>query len=180
MNEDSHLYRQWQRQVQGQRWYWGMPLEEEPPPATVPSPQMSAGCGFWLRVAAWMLDKLLLLIVVLFFWATLAITAWQFFPHSQRTVFLLSIGLLLLGKWLESAYYVLLHSHQGQTVGQAVLGLKLVDAAGDPPGLRQAVRRRRARLLSIVLLGFGYFWMLFDPDQQTMHDQIAGTYVVRA
>jgi hypothetical protein len=28
-------------------------------------------------------------------------------------------------------------------------------------------------------VGIGYFWMLSDPDRQTWHDKIAGTFVVK-
>jgi uncharacterized RDD family membrane protein YckC len=34
-------------------------------------------------------------------------------------------------------------------------------------------------MFSIAVLGLGCFWMLQDPEHQTWHDKIAGTYVLK-
>ena len=39
--------------------------------------------------------------------------------------------------------------------------------------------RQLAKLLSLIPLGLGFWWMLWDPRRQTWHDKIAGTIVVR-
>jgi uncharacterized RDD family membrane protein YckC len=35
-------------------------------------------------------------------------------------------------------------------------------------------------LISAIVLCLGYLWMLWDGEQQTWHDKIAGTHVERA
>ncbi len=35
-----------------------------------------------------------------------------------------------------------------------------------------------AGLFSIAALGLGFLWILRDPERQSWHDRIAGTYVV--
>ena len=51
---------------------------------------------------------------------------------------------------------------------------------GGRPGYTRMSRRERLRALSLLPLGLGYLWMLWDPQQQTWHDKICGTMVVRA
>ncbi len=171
----ENLYQQWEKESWRQRWYLGMEPVDVEPPSFVPD-----ACGFWLRVLAWLADSLLMGLVTLLLLASLGIAGWMAFPHTAQGLLVLALGTALVVLILKSAYYTLLPSNNGQTIGQAVLGIKLVDAQGNPPSLRQAARRRSARFLSFITLGFGYFWMLLDPNKQTLHDKLAGTYVVMA
>ena len=34
-------------------------------------------------------------------------------------------------------------------------------------------------IFSLVVAGLGFLWMLWDPERQTWHDRVAGTYVVK-
>ena len=36
-----------------------------------------------------------------------------------------------------------------------------------------------ASLLSLAVMGLGFFWIIWDPEKQAWHDKIAGTLVVR-
>jgi uncharacterized RDD family membrane protein YckC len=61
------------------------------------------------------------------------------------------------------------------------LGIRVVGPDGESPGLWRAVLRQvMAIVLSDTVVGLGYLWMLWDSRQQTWHDKIAGTFVVRA
>jgi uncharacterized RDD family membrane protein YckC len=42
-----------------------------------------------------------------------------------------------------------------------------------------ALVRGLSSVFSLVVLGIGCFWILWDPERQAWHDKIAGTYVVR-
>lgn len=66
----------------------------------------------------------------------------------------------------------------GQTLPMKTWKLRIVNEDGT--GLRpaQAVLRYLAAWPSIVLLGFGIFWAVFDKDKQFLHDRIAGTQVI--
>jgi uncharacterized RDD family membrane protein YckC len=46
-------------------------------------------------------------------------------------------------------------------------------------GIPRAIVRNVARILSGLVFGLGYLWMLWDPRKQTWHDKIANTVVVR-
>lgn len=65
------------------------------------------------------------------------------------------------------------------TPGKMILDVKIVDIDGEPLSLGQSVGRYIGYFLSAIPLGLGYFWMLFDDQNQTWHDKLARTLVVR-
>ena len=41
-----------------------------------------------------------------------------------------------------------------------------------------AVTRRRAALVSLLALGLGFLWSLWDPERLTWHDRLSRTRIV--
>jgi uncharacterized RDD family membrane protein YckC len=68
----------------------------------------------------------------------------------------------------------------GQTLGKRVMNIKVERTGGGELGFGGAVLRYVGRIASAIVCLLGYFWMLWDPERQTWHDKIAGTYVVPA
>ena len=67
------------------------------------------------------------------------------------------------------------------TPGKIVMRIRIVDAAtGGAPTVWQYVSRYAGYLISGLILGVGYLWVLFDERRQAWHDKIAGTVVVLA
>jgi uncharacterized RDD family membrane protein YckC len=68
----------------------------------------------------------------------------------------------------------------GRTWGMSLVSLRAVDVdTGLPPTTRQSVTRAVAYMLSLVTLGFGLLYALFDAAGRTAHDHLSGTAVVR-
>lgn len=68
---------------------------------------------------------------------------------------------------------------EGGTLGQRVLGLRVVRASGEHPGLARAILRQLVVLpLSIAALGLGLLWMLDERQRRMWHDIAADTIVV--
>jgi uncharacterized RDD family membrane protein YckC len=114
-------------------------------------------------------------------------------------------GVMTFMLWLA---YNALGDGQGATLGKHLLKLRVVDAAGRAPGIRRGLVRtlpmlggylllELATMLSasgepwapllgssgrnlLLLLALDDLWMLWDPHSQTLHDKLAGTYVVTA
>jgi uncharacterized RDD family membrane protein YckC len=63
-------------------------------------------------------------------------------------------------------------------VGGIVCCLGLVKTYCTALQPADAVVRGLAGLFSMAALGLGFLWILRDPDRQSWHDRIAGTYVV--
>ncbi len=77
------------------------------------------------------------------------------------------------------AYLIGLWTWRGTTIGNIVFGLKIVRTDGQPLTLGVAIVRALASLLSLAVMGLGFFWIIWDPEKQAWHDKIAGTLVVR-
>ena len=66
----------------------------------------------------------------------------------------------------------------GQTVGMALVGLRVVAADGSIAGGRSAVLRTLALPLGFATAGIGFLGILFRSDRRAWHDRIGGTAVV--
>lgn len=78
------------------------------------------------------------------------------------------------------AYWAKLEGGSGQTVGKRALSIRTVDtASGQEIGGGRAIGRYFARIVSGLVCGLGYFWMLWDPQKQTWHDKLANSVVVK-
>jgi uncharacterized RDD family membrane protein YckC len=77
------------------------------------------------------------------------------------------------------AYHVAFWAWRGTTLGGIVVGLRVIRTDGSDPRFVDALVRGLSGIFSLVALGIGCFWMLQDPERQTWHDKIAGTFVVK-
>jgi uncharacterized RDD family membrane protein YckC len=91
---------------------------------------------------------------------------------------------LLYGTWLALILWWFVWGEgrrEGQTVGKQWLGVRVVRGRdGEPLGYGHAFGRTIARYVSAFFCGLGYFWALWDPQNQAFHDKIANTYVIDA
>lgn len=98
----------------------------------------------------------------------------------KDSTIILFLVLLLAGFIGGLAYWGIMEG-RGQTVGKKVLNIRTVDMrTGQPIGTGRAIGRFFARIISGLLCGLGYLWMLWDDQSQCWHDKIVSTYVVEA
>ena len=102
-------------------------------------------------------------------------------------IVLSGFGMTLSGKamWIHvvlllMAYFVWCWLNGGQTLPMKTWKLRIVNADGLPLRPMQAVLRHLIAWPSILLFGIGIFWVMFDKDQQFLHDRLAGTRIVVA
>ncbi len=76
-----------------------------------------------------------------------------------------------------SVYFVAMWVARGATVGMAIVGLKIVSVDGHPITFKNAL----LRFLIFASVGgsFGFLWILFDPQKQSLHDKAGRTVVVK-
>ncbi|MBT8066356.1 MAG: RDD family protein, partial [Gammaproteobacteria bacterium] len=84
--------------------------------------------------------------------------------------------LVLIG--VVYAFFVGFWSRSGRTLGMQSWGLQLETPEGQVPSATTASLRFVAALLSLLPLGLGFFWQLWDKDGLTWHDRISKTRVV--
>lgn len=86
---------------------------------------------------------------------------------------LLSHVFIVLG-----AYFVWYWHHGGQTLAMQTWKIRLSTPSGVEPSLARLALRYVLAWPSLVYLGAGLFWALFDRDRQFLHDRLAGTRLV--
>ncbi len=123
------------------------PVEAAPPLSALPR------AGFWLRVAATVLDVILVVMVTATF----------------NVVFVPVLAL----------YCFVLWAFKGTTIGGIICGLKVVRLDDRPMDWKVALVRCLASFLSFIVAGLGFIWVAFDDERQSWHDKIAGTTIVR-
>ena len=140
--------------------------------------------GFFLRFVAFMIDSL----VLAFFTLPLALAGFV----GVR------LGLALIGRhapvdteetltslvelgWLVMAgvYFTALHRSGGQTIGKAVVGLRVRSVTLRPIGRAQSLVRTIGYVASSAFLGLGFLTVALSPRKRGWHDYLAGTCVVQ-
>jgi uncharacterized RDD family membrane protein YckC len=122
------------------------------PPITAALPR----AGFWTRMAALLLDALLV----------------GFLMGVLHHVYHLELLVL-------AAYGAVMWKMRGSTIGGIVFDLRVVRLDGREIDWETAIVRALGCFLSLAVAGLGFFWIAFDDQKQAWHDKIAGTVVVR-
>jgi uncharacterized RDD family membrane protein YckC len=123
--------------------------------------------GFWRRVGAFFIDRLLLTLLAGLLLGPALVNA----PLWSGAGLLLSAFALLLTVALWVCFL--------GTPGKLLLGCQVVDAASHAPlTVRQAVLRYLAYLVSTLPLMLGFLWIARDAHKQGFHDKIARSVVL--
>ena len=75
-------------------------------------------------------------------------------------------------------YFAWCWTHGGQTVGMKVWHFRLIRNNGGRVRWPQSASRFVGALLSAVVLGLGYLWILFSRDRKSWHDMLSDTRLV--
>lgn len=75
-------------------------------------------------------------------------------------------------------YFICCWHRGGQTLPMRAWQIRLIDAEGGGVSMRQAVLRYVLAWGSLLALGAGFLWALVDPENQSLHDRLAGTRIV--
>lgn len=65
------------------------------------------------------------------------------------------------------------------TPGMRYAGIEIDTVSGSAPVRTRRWRRLMAMLLSVLPLGLGFVWAIFDDDHLAWHDRLSGTYLRR-
>jgi uncharacterized RDD family membrane protein YckC len=156
-------------------------MEPSAPDASGSSDVRTVYAGFWRRVAANLIDIVVLWFPFFFavFIATIAAkfeSAWH--PRVSAAIFFLNYGLVLIV--VPLLYFGLMESSNLQaTIGKMMLGLRVTDLGGQRVSLGRATERTLAKYLSTLTLGVGFILCGYTKKRQALHDMVAGCLVVR-
>jgi uncharacterized RDD family membrane protein YckC len=134
--------------------------------------------GLVTRTLAFALDVAIIDVTALIAGGVVALGLSAFsLPGAVKTV-LLAAGAALFVLWTVG-YFAWFWSVAGQTPGDRLLGLRVLDAAtGRPPSLSRAVLRVGALVLSAIPFCAGFLMILFDGRRRALHDRLVRTVVV--
>jgi uncharacterized RDD family membrane protein YckC len=150
------------------------PSTLEPPPAPetpAAAPAVTRGllalprATFVERLAALFLD--LVLVAMIAQVVRLDRLFWMF-PAGENNLLLIAI-----------AYHVAFWTWKQTTIGGMICQLRLVRTDGGAIRFAEALVRGLVGILSLVVAGLGFLWIIWDPERQSWHDRVAGTYVVK-
>src|ERR1700758_494758 len=137
---------------------------ESPKPATPPArlaaplavTRTTPSATFWPRLGANAIDLVIILALISLF-------------HVHR---------VFLPAWV--LYRFAMYIWRSATIGELALNLRVqrFDGTLITGDYGTAVVRALSSLLSLLPLGLGFFWTLFDPARETWHDKITNTQVV--
>ncbi|MEO6026887.1 MAG: RDD family protein [Candidatus Binatia bacterium] len=159
-------------------------VEPEPAGRLAPQPAAISYAGFFVRVAAFLIDGVVLGLFAL--------------PLAAAGYCGLRAGFLVLGRsvpivpdeailealiiaWFVMAtiYFTALHRSHGQTIGKSLLGLHVRSLHLDRLGIFRSLLRTLGYAASSSFFGFGFILVALTPRKRGWHDFLAGTCVVR-
>ncbi len=89
-------------------------------------------------------------------------------PLFNSTVFLITF-----------LFFALFWTRSGQTLGMLAWRLRIESEQGQPLNAKQALLRFMCAILSALVFGMGYWWMLVDSNKLTWHDRWSSSRVVQ-
>lgn len=134
--------------------------------------------GFWLRFWAYLIDAVILSLLPLL---VAVIIAPLFFTGVAGLAFLgvwiFIVPMVLAEGWL---YYALMESSAYEaTFGKRALKLRVTGMNGERVTFGEASIRYCGKILSHLMLNFGFIMAAFTQKKQALHDMIASCLVIR-
>ena len=150
--------------------------------------------GFWLRLAAIIIDGVAMTIVL---YALMALGLGALFvsnpdilngggdalleDDAAMNAFLAGyfgiIGISIIGNWL---YFALMESSKYQgTLGKMAVSIKVTDLQGERISFLRATGRYFGKIISGLVLYIGFIMAGFTERKQALHDMMASTLVVK-
>ena len=142
----------------------------------VVSPIAPSYAGFWIRVAASVLDGFVIGVLAVLGALILGVAGMV----SGEPAEFAAVGyyiVAILASWL---YYAILESSSKQaTLGKRAVGIMVTDLSGKPLSFGRASGRAFAKWLNILTLHIGWLVVAFTRQKRGIHDFLAGTVVVK-
>lgn len=145
--------------------------------------------GFWIRLGAYILDGIFLLIITLAIITPISMVTGMEPLHLTATIGEKTVSnggnpneittADYLSMLIGIAYFTLFHSSKKQaTLGKMILGIYVVDENNKRISVLRAFCRWLSYLLSYLTLFIGFIVIGFNRKKRGLHDLVAGTYVI--
>ncbi len=140
--------------------------------------------GFWVRLVAYIIDYVIMMVFQFIIFAVLGVSAFgaTSLDPAASDVFATTVGTIayLLIVVAGVAYFVVMESSAKQaTFGKMALGLIVTDENGGRITWLRAFGRYFAKILSAIILLIGYIMIAFTDEKTGLHDLMCSTRVVK-
>jgi len=133
--------------------------------------------GLARRLGAWLYDALLLLAIVLIATALfLPLNGGEAFTADQDPVLEFAYRCTVFA--IVVVYCGYCWTRSGQTIGMLAWRISVEREDGGRLTWRDSLLRVAGATVSLLAVGLGYVWLLFDPQRRTWHDRWTRTRVV--
>lgn len=92
----------------------------------------------------------------------------------RKAVFQLYLLLVMM------VYFLVFWTRNGQTLAMKTWRIKLTGLDGSTIDIPRGILRFSLAVPGTLIFGAGFFWALFDPQRQFLHDRLAKTRLVRS
>lgn len=136
--------------------------------------------GFFVRLAAYLIDSLIVSVALLFVRIPFWISSWispdnvvvkdLIFTYSIEDIVVYALGAL---------YFIMLTYRTGATVGKRLLHLQVVSVENRNMTLFEVIYRETVgRFLAALIANIGYFMIAVHGEKRGLHDLLSDTAVV--
>jgi uncharacterized RDD family membrane protein YckC len=139
--------------------------------------------ALWRRFAAMVYDFLLIVALSFLYMAivngiTVAITGHQTGSRIADQWGIFKYGIFI--GWLLTiiGFFCFFWKKSGQTLGMKTWHLKIINNNNQHPDYRQGFLRCLIAPISLLFFGLGYWWIYFNSEHQTLHDQLTKTKTI--
>ncbi|MDD3818850.1 MAG: RDD family protein [Actinomycetota bacterium] len=151
---------------------------------TISEKELTNYAGFWRRVAAYLIDGIVLMIAGGIIGAILgvlvAVPLMVTGTATDATLKIIELLGSILGIVINWLYFTILESSPKQaTPGKMALGIIVTDLNGNRISFGRANGRYWSKIISSMTLLIGYIMAGFTEKKQALHDIMAGTLVVK-
>lgn len=140
--------------------------------------------GFWLRVAAYLIDSVILGAAAMVMLLIFIILSFFFIGLLGEVGALLGVffylGLCLIIAAMTILYMIIMNASKWQgTVGKIIVGIKVVDMEGNRLTMGKSGLRYLGYIVSSFTMGVGFILAAFTDKKQALHDMLVQTLVVK-
>jgi uncharacterized RDD family membrane protein YckC len=161
------------------------PTSPESGPAPPLYPAAVEYAGFWKRLAAALIDGILLIgtyfvLTFLFSFVYYSVTGDDEEEMSDATATVIMYTAWAAVAMLGWLYYAFMESSAKQaTLGKMALGIMVTDGQGRRVSFARATGRYFGKIISNIILYIGYIMIAFTAKKQGLHDIMADCLVVK-
>ena len=130
--------------------------------------------GFWNRFHAVIVTTILLTLIEM----VISYLLWNDFWMTNMNLF--GVYDILVDHLLPMILTIILWVKYTSDPGKMLYRAQIVDASTyKKPTLKQFIIRYIGYYISLIPLGLGYFWVIWDDKKQAWHDKLAHTVVIK-